>query len=272
MRIFAILTLAVLCASLFSSSYSSAMASIVSFDKERVAYTKQVDNFYSKLNSVKNPDISSSENHYYFYRTDSNYRFSTETLSGDVRYEDSVSDNGVKIIPQNTWESAITGSRQFVTNTIVANPNMAYDRGEMLYSSRDYVSSAAQAMLDSIIFAREGLASMPNTSDKMALDSDLAKDQELFKSRIPLIKNCTDPVSMIYYAAMMDNSIESSKPRVRKALAAYSRYEASNLKRMMEKNSMGRYENIPDFSNSFSDFNDYNTLSVVKEAMDKSGY
>ncbi|MFA5105857.1 MAG: hypothetical protein WC506_02760 [Candidatus Micrarchaeia archaeon] len=271
MRIYAILLLAMLATASFAA-YSQAMASLVAFDNQRVSYANSLSEFYAIQNGVKNPQVNASMNRYYFYNIDSKYRFSTEKISGNTRYDDSVADQDTKIVPQGEWQNAISGSRLYATNSIAAGPDMASARGEMLYASRDYVAAAAQAMLDSITFAREGLAQMPDTTEKMQLDYDLAKYQQTFSSRIPLVKACIDPASMIYYAALTGNDIDSAKPAVRKALAAYARFEASNLKSVMEETRLGTPGNIPDFSDSFSGFNDYDTLNAVKAAVDGSGY
>ncbi|HQT45073.1 MAG TPA: hypothetical protein PLO51_03785 [Candidatus Micrarchaeota archaeon] len=271
MRIYAILMLLVLAASAFAS-YSQAMASIIAFDKERVAYASNLSDFYALKDSVKGPQVNASENHYYLYGYVSNYRFYTDSLGGTVMYDKSVEDKNTWTVAPSEWQNAISGNRLYATNEFVANPDLTGVRGDMLYASRDYIASAAQAMLDSIIFARESIAPMPDTADKMSLDSALASDEALFESKIPLIQNCTDHASLIYYGSLMSNNIALSKPRVRKALAGAARFEAANLKSMLEAKKQGTPENIPDFSASFSGFNDYNTLQVVEAAVDKSGY
>ncbi len=271
MRIYAILVLAVLAASAYAT-YSQAMSSLVAFDQQRVAYANNVTAFYALKNGVKSPQVNASENIYYFYSFDSKYKFSTQQLSATVLYPDSTLDKNTHTVSAGDLQNALSDSRLYATNSFVAEPDMSAARGEMLYASRDYVASAAQAMLDSIVFARGGLAQMPNSSDKMELDYELSKYQQTFSSRIAQVQNCIDPASMIYYAALTGNDVKNVKPVVTRALAAYARYETAKLKGMMEQARLGNPQALPDYQDPFAGFNDYNTFTTIKESVANSGY
>lgn len=271
MRIYAILMLLVLAASAFAS-YTQAMTSIVAFDKERVAYASSVSAFYALKYGVKYPRVNASENTYYFYSFDSNYRFSTQQLGGVILYPNNSQEKNILTISPGDLQNALSGPWLHATNGFVAAPDMSVARGQMLYASRDYVASAAQAMLDSISYARSGLAQMPNSSDKMQLDYQLSQYEQTFASRVPQVRSCTNPATVVYYAALTANDIDSAKPLATRALAAYARFETAKLKQMMNGTMLGNPQALPDYSDPFAGFNDYHTFQTIKSVLNDSGY